>query len=204
MNTFKFNLLAIALGLALSGAAMAQPLSKADYKAAKQKISVDYKTAKAGCASLAANVKDICVVEAKGKEKVALAELEVSDKPSPTTRYKLRVAQAEAAYAVARERCDDLAGNPKDVCAKEAKAARTAAEADAKVQMKTTDANATAASKTAAARNAASSTVVDARKDASADKMAAQYKVEQEKCDAFAGSAKTACLDRAKMNFGKP
>ncbi len=43
-----------------------------------------------------------------------------------------------------------------------------------------------------------------AGKDASNDKTAAQYKVEQEKCDAFAGDAKAACLDRAKVNFGKP
>ena len=70
--------------------------------------------------------------------------------------------------------------------------------------MKTTDANATAASKTNAARSTANDTVVDARKDASTAKTAALYKVEQEKCDAFAGDAKTACLDRAKVNFGKP
>ena len=64
--------------------------------------------------------------------------------------------------------------------------------------------NATAASKTNAARSTANDKVVDARKDASTDKTAAQYKVEQEKCDAFAGDAKAACLDRAKVNFGKP
>lgn len=144
------------------------------------------------------------MADAKGKEKFAGAELEASYKPSPQTLYKARMAKAEGDYGVNRERCDDLAGNSKDVCVKEAKSLRTAAEADAKVQMKTTDANATAASKTATARSDANDTVMDARKDASIDKTAAQYKVAQEKCDAFAGDAKAVCLDRAKVNFGKP
>ena len=35
----------------------------------------DYKTDKTACAALAGNAKDICVEEAKAKEKVARAEL---------------------------------------------------------------------------------------------------------------------------------
>jgi hypothetical protein len=42
------------------------------------------------------------------------------------------VAKAEADYRVAKERCDDQAGNVKDVCLEEAKAAEAAAKADAK------------------------------------------------------------------------
>ena len=43
------------------------------------------------------------------------------------------MAKAETTYAVAKERCDDLSGNPKDVCVKEAKAAEVKAKADAKL-----------------------------------------------------------------------
>ena len=57
MNTFKLNLLVLAFGLSLAGGAIAQTLSKDDYKAAKQKISADYKAAKAGCDSLASNAQ---------------------------------------------------------------------------------------------------------------------------------------------------
>lgn len=46
-----------------------------------------------------------------------------SYKPTVKTHYDARIAKAEADYDVARERCDDLAGNKKDVCVKEAKAA---------------------------------------------------------------------------------
>lgn len=192
MKKLNINMITLAVGLAFSAGAMAQSMSKDDYKAAKDQIAAEYKSAKAGCASLSANRGDICVAEAKGQEKVARAELEASYKPGPKTRYQVRIAQADADYAVAKERCDDLAGNPKDVCMKEAKAARTSAIADAKVQMKTSDANTTANAKSA-----------DARKDAAADKLDAQYKVEKEKCDTFAGVAKDNCLAQAKARFNK-
>ena len=39
----------------------------------------------------------------------------------------------EATYDVAKEKCDELSGNSKDVCVKEANAALVKAKADAKV-----------------------------------------------------------------------
>ena len=42
---------------------------------------------------------------------------------------------------MAKERCDDKAGNVKDVCVKEARAAAVAAKADAKAKLKTANAN---------------------------------------------------------------
>ena len=44
---------------------------------------------------------------------------------------KARIARTEADYAVAKERCDDQAGDAKEVCLKEAKAAEAAAKANA-------------------------------------------------------------------------
>ena len=113
---------------------MAQGMAKADYQAGKGAITAEYKSARAACNSFSGNANDICVLEAKGKERVALAELEASYKPGAKTKYDARVAKAEADYSVAKERCDDLAGNPKDVCVKEAKAAQISAKADAKAQ----------------------------------------------------------------------
>ena len=117
--------------------------------------------------------------------------------------YKVRVARADADYAVAREKCDDLAGNVKDVCVKEAKAAAVAAKADAKAQMKITNANETAAGTSAKSNSKARETRADTRKDAASDKRDADYAVAKEKCDAFAGDAKTNCLNQAKARFGK-
>jgi hypothetical protein len=203
VNTLNINVIALAVSLAFSAGAMAQSLSKNDYKAGQDKITAENKLAKAGCASLSGNPKDICVAEAKGKERVAVAELEARYKPTSKSHYQARVAKAEADYAVAKERCDDMAGNAKDVCVKEAKAAETAAKADAKAQMETADANATANEKTDQAHSKANEQSADARKDAAAAKLDAEYKAAKEKCDTYAGDTKDRCQDQAKTRFGK-
>jgi len=203
VNTLNINTIALAVSLAFSSGVMAQSLSKNDYKAGKDKISAEYKLAKARCAPLSGNTKDICVAEAKGAEKIGLAELEASYKPTRDHRYEARVAKAEADYAVAKERCDDKAGNTKDVCLKEAKAAETTAKSDAKAQMKSSDANATANEKSAEARSKANEQASAANKDATAAKLEADYKVAKEKCDTLAGNAKDVCVKEAKVRFGQ-
>jgi hypothetical protein len=52
-------------------------------------------------------------------------------------------------------------------------------------------------------RQDATTKQADARKDAIADKRDAEYKVAIEKCNALAGSAKDACVSRAKVQYGK-
>ena len=203
VNKLDINVIALAVGLAFSAGAMAQSMSKHDYKAGKEKIEAQYKSAKASCASLSGNPNDICEAEAKGKEKVAKAELEASYKPTQENHYQVSVAKAEADYGVAKERCDRKAGNAKDVCMKEAKAAKIAAKADARVQMKTSDAKVTANEKSADAHNKAKNKAADARKDAAADKLDAAYVVAKEKCDDMAGSSKDVCVKDAKARFGK-
>lgn len=151
MNRLHITAIAAAIALAFSaGAIAAQGMSKDEYKAGKDKIATEYKSDKASCGSLSGNAKDVCMAEAKGKEKVAKAELEARYKPSERARYAVNVAKAEADYAEAKEKCDDQAGNDKKVCVKEAKAAEARAKADAKAQMKTADANKPAKEKSAA------------------------------------------------------
>ena len=200
----KFGVLALAASLLFGGEVMAQSMSSTDYQAAKAKIKSEYKVEKKSCASLAGNAKEICKEVADGKENVALAELENSYKPTQKTQYKVLIAKSEANYEVAKQQCHDQAGNPKDVCIKEAKAAKTAAKADASVQLKTAAINAGAHEKSSDVQNKASSQKAEVRSDATAEKREAQYKVEKEKCDAFAASAKDNCLTQAKVNFGKP
>lgn len=161
--------------------AQAATMSKDELKAAKTAISATYKADKAACASLSGNAKDICLEEAKAKEKISLAELEFNYSGKPADQTKLRETQAKSAYAVAKEKCDDLSGNPKDVCVKEAKAIEVKALADAKLGKQ----------------------VSEARKDANLDKRDADYKVAVEKCDALASDAKANCLAMAKTQFGK-
>jgi hypothetical protein len=190
----------VSAGLGSAGASMAQmsspttypaPMSKASYTQAVKDADAQYKTANQACASLSGNAKDICVAEAKGKRNVAKADAEAAYKHTAKARESARVVNAQAVYSVAIEKCDDLAGNPKDVCAKQAKAGLVKGKADAKVDRVASDTSREAATTQAAAR-----------KDASADKREAEYKVAIEKCDALAGAAKDACVSSAKTQFG--
>lgn len=203
MNKLNMTAIAAAIGLVFSAGAMAQSLSKDAYKTAADLIAAEYTTDKAKCDPLSGNAKDICIVEAKGKEKVAKAELEARNEPTAKNRYKALVAKAEADYAVANEKCDDKAGNDKDVCVKEAKAVKTRIEADAEAQLKTSEANQAAGEKSAEAGAKARATGAEARQEATTDTRDADYAVAKEKCDALASGAKDRCVDEAKAKYGK-
>ena len=178
---FNFKTSVAIAAMLLASVAHAQTGDKAVYKSSKDRIAAEYKADKAACDSKAGNAKDICMEEAKAKDKVALAELEYAYTGKPADANKIPVTKAETAYAVAKEKCDDLAGNAKDVCVKEAKAVEVKALADAKTNKK----------------------VVEARMDGAQEKRDADYKVAAEKCEAMAGDAKASCIATAKSRFGK-
>lgn len=203
MKITKFNIAAVSVCLTVGAAVFAGTMTKADFNLAKDKISATYKSDKALCAPLSGNAKDICVEQAKASEKIAGAELYEGYEPSTKSHYKMRMASAEANYAVAKEKCDDLAGNAKDVCVKEAKEGQVAAKANATAQRKIAEANMKAADKTDAAQMKATTEKMEARTAANADKLDALYKVEKEKCETFAGGAKDTCMQQAKSRFGK-
>jgi hypothetical protein len=161
--------------------AEAAVVSKADYRASKTRISADYKAEKSACGSSQGNAKDICIEEAKAKEKVARAELEYAYSGKPKDQTKVLVAKAESAYAVAKEKCDDQSGNNKDVCVKAAKAEEVKALADAKMGKE----------------------IKDAQTDAAQSKRDAEYKLAAEKCEGMTADAKSNCMTAAKARFGK-
>jgi hypothetical protein len=180
-NQFTLRASIVAVAMCAWPLSQAATISKSQHDADKGRISADYKVDKAACAKLAGNAKDICVEEAKGKEKIALAEVEFAYTGKSKDQNKVSVAKAEVAYAIAKEKCDDKAGNAKDVCVQEAKAAETKALADAKLGKE----------------------VGEAKTDAADDKRDADYKVAIEKCDALSGDAKSACVSAAQTKFGK-
>ncbi len=194
MNAAKLMVaLFAAAGLVAAGGVSAQTMGSKDARDMSIKnAEAQYKTDKAACDALSGNAKDICVEEAKGKEKVAKADADAAYQNTPKARETARTARADAAYEVAKEKCDDLAGNPKDVCIKEAKAAHVRAAADAKVDRVAAEEQRTGASKTAAVKQ-----------EAAEDKRDADYKVAIEKCDALAGAAKDTCVRGAKTRYGK-
>lgn len=194
MSKLMISMLAAA-GIAFAGAANAadtSTMSRDAYKADKDKIEAQFKADKAQCATMSGNAKDVCKEEAKGKEKVAKADLEAQYKNTDKARYDARIAKAKADYDVAKEKCDDQSGNQKDVCVKEAKASLAKAKAGAKIAKVDSKTVHDTANKRADVRN-------DARKDT----RDADYKVAVEKCDAMSGAAKDQCVKDAKVHYGK-
>ncbi|MDQ6681059.1 MAG: hypothetical protein M3Y67_08875 [Pseudomonadota bacterium] len=171
----------VAVALSSAATLFAAPVTTDEYRAAKSRIEAEYKDSKAACDALSENAKDVCREEAKGKQKVARAELEYNRSGKPDDATKLATTKADAAYAVAKEKCGDRSGNDKDVCVKEAKTAHTKALADAKADKK----------------------VGEARKDAAEDKRDADYNLAKEKCDGLAGDNKSSCLATARARYGK-
>ena len=178
--------------LAMAIALPAQALTKTEYKAANDLLNGNRKSDITACSSVTGNAKSVCVMEAKGKYTIAQAEVDAKYKPSAKADMKVRDKRADVAYDIAKAKCKDLSGNPKDVCMKDAKSAKVAAKADAKVAKVMSE-----------AKTDSSKKVADARKDAVEDKSDAAYAVAKERCDSLAGDVKTRCVTDAKAKFGK-
>ncbi len=185
----KLLMLTLAMSCTFAGSAMAT--TRAEYKTEKDRIAGDYKVAKDKCGSLKANAKDICMSEAKGVEKIAKAEAEAAYTPNARNTEKVGMAKADAMYSTAKEKCDDLAGNGKDVCIKDAKVSYTKAKDDAKIAKVSMDTSKTKSDKMA-----------DVKKEASTDENKAMYKAANERCDALAGAPKDTCQLDAKAKYG--
>jgi hypothetical protein len=187
MQTLKLSSLAQAVAICIGAtlfcgnALSATKGDKVAYDQAKSSAKATYDTDKKTCDAMSGNAKDICVAEAKAKRVKTEENAEAAYKNTPKAREHAIHEGAEADYKVAKQRCDDKAGNDKDVCIKEAKAVMTRTEADAKATKKGTE----------------------ARMDANNDKRDADYKVAAEKCDAMSGDPKAACIADAKARFGK-
>ena len=203
MKILKMTVLAVSISVAFSTGAMAQALSQDEYKAAVDRISAEYAAGEKTCDSLAGNAKDVCMAQIKGRERIANAELDARQEPTREKKRDALVVKADAEYAVASEKCDALAGNAKDVCMKEAKAAEVRAKTDADAQYKISNANETAAEKTDEASAEARKETAEAGDEAAADRREANYDVAKGKCDALAGEAKDACVESAKMKYGE-
>jgi hypothetical protein len=133
MTTFKPARWLALLGCSVALTAVhAANMTKEEASAEKARIEAEFKADRKACDAMNGNAKDVCVEQAKGKDKVARAELDYKQDASERHRNKVTMAKADAQYAVAKEKCDDLTGDQKDVCVKDAKAAKARAEADTK------------------------------------------------------------------------
>ncbi len=182
MSLHKYFQTTFACLLSLTSAyALAENMTRSEFATAKSAISADYKTDKTACDSSKDNAKDICKEQAKGKEKIAIAELNFKRSGTQSDNSKIAVAKADSTFNVAKEVCDDQSGEAKTLCRTEAKSAHTKALAESKMVKK----------------------IGEAKMDEKQDINTADYKVAVEKCETASGNAKTACIASAKTKYNK-
>lgn len=160
-------------------AANPAPINEEIYKLAKDDIEQHYAREKVTCDSVTGNAKDICQAEVNGAEKVAQARLKAQHTGKQADKDAAVEAGIDARHKIAKERCDDLQGNQKDVCEKQAKADHDKALTSLKAHQE----------------------IKEVRDEAAEKKREADYKVAAERCDGLAGSAKDACQVSAKARY---
>lgn len=168
------NAVGFAAMVAFAAPGFAANAGEATYDAAKARAEANYEAAKEKCESLTGNQKDVCQKEANGAKEKAQADARAERKGDAKSHNDAHLDAAKADYQVAKERCDALNGNAKDVCVKDAKA--TLASAKGRSDMG------------------------EARMDANKDASKAEYKIQKERCDAMTGDAKDACIAEVKMH----
>lgn len=152
-----------------------------EFNAGKARAEAELRADKLACDKLAGNPRDICREQARGKELVAQAELDLAHTGTRRAQDRLITVKVDTAYDLARTRCNDKAGNAKNVCTKEAQAARVKGQTDLRLNQR----------------------VTEARRDAADDRRDADYKLAAEKCGSMAVDARSSCLTAAKTKAGK-
>lgn len=199
MTHQKLKLRVAAFAVALccaAGAAVAQDkgptMGKDAYRAQKERIEAEYDAVQARCKPMDTIARNVCNEQARGQRDIAVAELQMRYKPSADNDEKVRLAKAEAVYAVSLERCKTLDGNAREVCTKDAKAVFAGAKAEAKLQ------------KDVMAQNFRSEQVVRERTAASDRQAQAQLAAARERCGMLPPEGRESCLADAARRFSQP
>jgi len=175
----------------LGVAAHAAPMSRDTYKAQELRIEADYDAAQARCKPLEGNARDVCKEQVRGARDVQQAELALQYQPSVEHDEQLRMARADAVYAVSLQRCRPLEGNAREVCRKDAKAVLAGARAEARLQQDVV------------AQQMRSDGIVRERTERE-DKVAeAQFNAARERCEVLPGEGRETCLLDVRKRFGK-
>jgi hypothetical protein len=103
--------------------------TKAEYNAAKARAEADYNAARSQCKNFSGNDRDICQKQAKADLTTAKAQAKANYEGTGEAQLEAREDMIEADYKVAKEKCDSLSGDAKDVCLAEAKAVYAKQEA---------------------------------------------------------------------------
>lgn len=183
----------IAAALCCAAAAQAADpegtMSKEAYKAQQQRIEAEYDAVQARCKPLDRTARHVCSERARGARDVAAAELEMQYKPTADNDEKVRLARAEATYAVTLEQCKAMEGNAREVCRKDAKAVFAGARAEAKLQ------------KDVVAQALRSENMVRERGESAEREAEAQVAAARERCEMLPDAGRENCLADVRRRF---
>lgn len=176
-------LLMTGVALAWTGPAAAwqAPDANAAYEQALEAAERTFEFTRARCDVIAGIAHEICITDARAARVRAEEEAGAAHKNTLAAYTQARMRIASAYYDRDRTRCGALAGNDREVCLQQAKATLVATRADARADRK----------------------AIEARLDARDEKIAAEYRVALQKCDAYAGAIKDQCVSTARMAYGK-
>jgi hypothetical protein len=107
-------------------------MTSTEFNADRERIEAEFEAARRKCNTFGGNAGDVCLAEARGDHRVALAELEERKSPSSRTRQKLHMAKVEAEFEIATEECDERINGAKEECLVEARSAFAREKANAR------------------------------------------------------------------------
>lgn len=169
-----------------------EPMTRDDVKAQKVRIEEQYDNAQKRCKRVQGTARELCNEQARGERDVQQAQLVMDAEPSADNDEKVRLAKANAAYAVALVKCKDFDGQARAVCRTDAKTTLEEAKNDARLQ-KEVVAQELRAELTVRDRTVAASRAADA-----------QYRAARERCEMLPGEGRENCLADAKKRFEQP
>lgn len=87
-----------------------------EYGAARERVGANLKAALEQCEKQVELARAVCVKEAQGRQKIALAELDHQRSPSDANARRLAETRAAVNYDIAREKCNGQQGGDKAAC----------------------------------------------------------------------------------------
>ena len=96
-------------------------MSRDEYMAANLDLAYRYTSVRTGCDAMTGNAKAVCVAEVKGRDRIAVAELEATYRPTGKRTEAVASARVNAASGLAKVKCEPLFGDERAGCLKDAK-----------------------------------------------------------------------------------
>lgn len=101
-----------------------------EYGAARERIGANLKVALEQCELQVERARAVCIKEAQGRQRIALAELDNERSPSDANARRLAETRVAVNYDVARQKCNERQGGDKAACLSRASEEESKARAD--------------------------------------------------------------------------